>query len=48
VPRRLGSAKRAEAGLGFRAVVSRADGIRDLVSWWRATRQAAELKEKAS
>jgi UDP-glucose 4-epimerase len=48
VPRRLGSARRAEAGLGFRAAVSRADGIRDLVDWWRGTRQAAALKEKAS
>ncbi|WP_299359647.1 NAD-dependent epimerase/dehydratase family protein [uncultured Paracoccus sp.] len=35
VPRRLGSAERARELLGFETRVSRRDGIRDLVSWWR-------------
>ena len=35
-------------GLGFAATVSHADGIRDLVDWWRAVRRDAALQEKAS
>ena len=48
VPRRLGGAARAREGLGFAATVSRAEGIRELVDWWRAVRRDAALQEKAS
>jgi UDP-glucose 4-epimerase len=35
VPRRLASVDAAERALGFRAQVSLAEGLRDLVAWWR-------------
>lgn len=42
VPRRLASGHAAAERLGFRTQVSRAEGIRDLVAWWREeARQAA-------
>lgn len=40
VPRRLASGAAAAAALGFRTGIAREDGIRDLVSWWRAERAA--------
>jgi UDP-glucose 4-epimerase len=40
VPRRLASTDKAERMLGFRTTVSLSDGLRDLVSWWRAERAA--------
>lgn len=48
VPRRLGSAKLARDLLGFQASVPLRDGIRELVSWWRAERDRADCKEKIS
>lgn len=48
VPRRLGSARRAEEQLGFVAKVSPADGIGELVDWWRAARRASALVENVS
>lgn len=39
VARRLASTQKAEAQLGFRAEISMAEGLRDLVTWWQATRQ---------
>jgi UDP-glucose 4-epimerase len=48
VPRRLGSAERARDLLGFEARVSRRDGIRDLVSWWRDERNQATRREDAT
>jgi UDP-glucose 4-epimerase len=36
VPRRLASGAAAAADLGFRPTISFAEGIRDLVDWWRA------------
>ena len=38
VPRRLAETRNAERLLGFRAQISLDDGLRDLVSWWRAER----------
>jgi UDP-glucose 4-epimerase len=38
VPRRLAETRNAERLLGFRAEISLDDGLRDLVSWWRAER----------
>ena len=48
VPRRLGSTLRAREELGFTATMPHADGIRDLVDWWRAARRDAAPKEKVS
>jgi UDP-glucose 4-epimerase len=48
VPRRLGATARAREGLGFAATMPHADGIRDLVDWWRAVRRDEAPKEKAS
>ena len=48
VPRRLGSARRARALLGFDARVPMEEGVRDLVSWWRAEREQPKLEEKIS
>ncbi len=48
VPRRLGSTRRAEEQLGFVAKVPRANGIGELVNWWRAARRASTLVEKVS
>jgi UDP-glucose 4-epimerase len=39
VARRLASTQKAEAQLGFRAQISMEEGLRDLVTWWQATRQ---------
>jgi UDP-glucose 4-epimerase len=39
VARRLASTQKAEAQLGFRAEISMEEGLRDLVTWWQATRQ---------
>jgi UDP-glucose 4-epimerase len=41
VPRRLASGAAAARELGFRPVVDRAEGVRDLVSWWRSETAAA-------
>jgi UDP-glucose 4-epimerase len=38
VPRRLASTEKAEKLLGFKADISLAEGLRDLVRWWRAER----------
>jgi UDP-glucose 4-epimerase len=38
VPRRLAATDAAWAGLGFRAQISLADGLRSLVSWWHEQR----------
>ena len=46
VPRRLASTSAAADALGFRAGVPPAEGIADLVAWWRAER--AEAGERAS
>ncbi len=48
VPRRLGSASAARELLAFEAQVPRRDGIRDLVSWWRAERAETEREERIS
>ncbi|HTJ56293.1 MAG TPA: NAD-dependent epimerase/dehydratase family protein [Devosiaceae bacterium] len=40
VPRRLADTRKAERMLGFQAEISLEQGLRDLVSWWRATRTA--------
>ena len=48
VPRRLGSAERARDLLGFEAGVTSGEGVRDLVSWWRAERARASYEEKIS
>jgi UDP-glucose 4-epimerase len=41
VPRRLASGAAAARELGFQPVVDRAEGVRDLVSWWRSETAAA-------
>jgi UDP-glucose 4-epimerase len=41
VPRRLASTVKAEQMLGFRASVTLEEGLRRLVSWWRAERARA-------
>jgi nucleoside-diphosphate-sugar epimerase len=41
VPRRLASGAAAADALGFRPSVGRAEGVRDLVSWWRSETAAA-------
>jgi UDP-glucose 4-epimerase len=41
VPRRLASTEKAERMLGFRASVGLEDGLRRLVTWWRAERVRA-------
>jgi UDP-glucose 4-epimerase len=41
VSRRLADTRRAEDELGFRAAVSLEDGLRRLVTWWRAERVMA-------
>jgi UDP-glucose 4-epimerase len=43
VPRRLSNTARAARDLGFRAEVPFADGLRELVSWWRATQPRQEV-----
>lgn len=48
VPRRLGSAERARDLLGFQAGMTSREGVRDLVSWWRAERARASYEEKIS
>ncbi len=48
VPRRLGSTERARDLLSFEARVSRREGIRDLVSWWRDERNQTTLREDIS
>lgn len=47
VPRRLADTSRAQARLGFRAEVSLDEGLRRLVAWWRAQRQAGETPRLA-
>jgi UDP-glucose 4-epimerase len=39
VPRRLACTAKAEQLLGFRAAIPLADGLRELVDWWRAERR---------
>ena len=39
VPRRLASTVKAESLLGFRATIPLAEGLRELVNWWRAEQQ---------
>ena len=41
VPRRLASTHKADQLLGFRAAIPLDEGLRRLVAWWRATREAA-------
>ncbi len=49
VPRRLASTAAAAARLGFETTISREEGLRELVAWWRAQRTgAAAAAEKAS
>ena len=43
VPRRLSNTERAARDLGFRTQVSFADGLRELVDWWRATQERHEV-----
>jgi nucleoside-diphosphate-sugar epimerase len=40
VPRRLADVSKAERMLGFRAAISLEDGLRRLVAWWQAEREA--------
>jgi UDP-glucose 4-epimerase len=40
VPRRLADISKAERMLGFRAAISLEDGLRGLVAWWQAEREA--------
>ena len=40
VPRRWASTEKARAGLGFEAEVTLAEGLRQLVAWWRERRVA--------
>jgi UDP-glucose 4-epimerase len=40
VSRRLADTRRAEEQLGFRAQVNLEEGLRRLVTWWRAERVA--------
>jgi UDP-glucose 4-epimerase len=42
VPRRLAEVTRAKRMLGFEATVTLEDGLRRLVDWWKAERQAKE------
>jgi UDP-glucose 4-epimerase len=42
VPRRLAEISKAREMLGFQTTVSMEEGLRRLVSWWRAERQATE------
>lgn len=39
VARRLASTEKAARDIGFRAQISIEDGMRDLVTWWRASRE---------
>ena len=48
VPRRLGSTRLARDLLGFQASVPPAEGIRDLVAWWRAERAPDAFREQVS
>ena len=41
VARRIADTSRAEATIGFRAEIGLDDGLRSLVQWWRAEREAA-------
>jgi UDP-glucose 4-epimerase len=48
VPRRLASTDKAQEMLGFQATIPLADGLRDLVDWWRIERSRfAHSGEKA-
>jgi UDP-glucose 4-epimerase len=47
VPRRLADVSAAKRDLGFEAKIGLDEGIRELVDWWRAERQA-ELAEKVA
>jgi UDP-glucose 4-epimerase len=48
VPRRLAEIRSAESALGFRSETGFADGIAELVTWWRGERAAVLLQEAAS
>ncbi len=48
VPRRLASVAAAMEQLGFKATVTPAQGIADLVAWWRGEKEAAAVREMAS
>ena len=40
VPRRLADTSKAENILGFRSEIDLDEGLRRLVAWWRANREA--------
>ncbi|WDR06240.1 NAD-dependent epimerase/dehydratase family protein [Devosia rhodophyticola] len=42
VPRRLASTENADRQIGFKAEISMEEGLRDLVSWWKAERQTEQ------
>ena len=46
VPRRLASTEKIERMLGFRASTTLEEGLRDLVSWWRAERRSFVVPNK--
>lgn len=48
VPRRLASIRAAEDRIGFRTTINLAEGIGELVDWWRAAKEAKPVQEMAS
>ena len=44
VPRRLADTTRAESDIGFKTVVSFADGLQKLVEWWEAARRIQQVR----